>query len=130
VKNVWVITALVLGMLAMGAASAGAGSARGDDDVRRAGNCTGQSTSKIKLSNEDGRLEVEFEVDQNRNGQRWRVVMTDNGATVFRGVRVTRGPSGSFEARRVIRNRAGTDRVAATARNLRTGERCRAAARM
>ena len=45
----------------------------GDKLVR--GTCTGPSTSKLKLSNEDGRIEVEFEVDQNRNGVRWDVAI-------------------------------------------------------
>jgi hypothetical protein len=129
VRKALIAAALGVGVLVTGAGYTTNASAR-DDDVRRAGSCTGRSTSKIKLSNEDGRLEVEFEVDQNRNGERWRVTMTDNGATVFRAVRVTRAPSGSIEARRVIRNRAGTDRVVATGRNLRTGERCRATARI
>src|SRR5215210_1166612 len=40
--------------------------ARGDDIVRR-GDCTGASDWKLKLSPENGRIEVEFEVDQNRN---------------------------------------------------------------
>jgi hypothetical protein len=33
-------------------------------DVRVQGTCSGSSTSKLKLSEEDGRIEVEFEVDQ------------------------------------------------------------------
>ena len=44
-------------------------------DIRVRGTCTKASTSKLKLSEEDGRIEVEFEVDQNRNGVRWNVVI-------------------------------------------------------
>ncbi len=36
----------------------------------------------VKLSKEDGRIEVEFEVDQNRNGVRWHVVLLRNGVRV------------------------------------------------
>ncbi len=46
-----------------------------DRDIRAAGVCTKSSTSKIKLSEENGRIEVEFEVDQNRNGVRWSVAI-------------------------------------------------------
>jgi len=97
-----------------------------DGDVLVRGTCTGKSTSKLKLSKENGRIEVEFEVDQNRNGVRWNVVLTRNGARVAQLVRVTRAPSGSFEARRVIANPAGSDIVRATAR--RAGETCSARA--
>jgi hypothetical protein len=97
-----------------------------DGDVLVRGTCTGQSTSKLKLSAENGRIEVEFEVDQNRNGVRWNVVLTRNGARVAELARVTRAPSGSFEARRVVANRAGSDVVRATAH--RVGETCSARA--
>ena len=86
-----------------------------DGDVLVAGSCTQGTTSKLKLSEEDGRIEVEFEVDQNRNGVRWSVVLTQNGSRVARLSRVTRGPSGSFEARIVAPNRAGVDRFQARA---------------
>ena len=97
-----------------------------DGDVLRPGACTGVSTSKIKLSEENGRIEVEFEVDQNRNGVRWNILIRQNGRRVANVVRVTRGPSGSFEARIVAPNRAGTDTFVATA--TRSGESCRALA--
>jgi hypothetical protein len=97
-----------------------------DGDILRRGTCTGVSTSKIKLSEEDGRIEVEFEVDQNRNGVRWNVVIRQNGRSAANLVRVTRAPSGSFEARIVAPNRAGTDTFVATA--TRSGETCRARA--
>jgi hypothetical protein len=100
--------------------------AKDREDVRVAGTCTGASSSKLKLSDEDGRIEVEFEVDQNRVGVRWRVVLRQNGRVVRRTTRVTRRPSGSFEARLLAANRPGPDRFAATA--TRAGETCRAAA--
>ena len=97
-----------------------------DGDVRVAGTCTKATTSKLKLSEEDGAIEVEFEVDQNRNGVRWSVVLFRNGAEVARRIRVTRGPSGSFEARVVTGNSQGVDRF--VARATRVGERCSASA--
>jgi hypothetical protein len=100
--------------------------AKDREDVRVAGTCTGPSSSKLKLSDEDGRIEVEFEVDQNRNGVRWAVVLRQGSRVVQRVTRVTRGPSGSFEARFVAPNRAGADTIAASA--SRPGETCRARA--
>ena len=47
------------------------GGARDDDkrdEKRVAGSCSGGSTAKLKVKHDDGRLETEFEVDQNRNG--------------------------------------------------------------
>ena len=99
-----------------------------DGDILRAGTCTVSSTSKIKLSEENGRIEVEFEVDQNRNGVRWLVRISQNGTSVARMARVTRPPSGSFEARIVRPNRAGTDVIRARAMSP-SGEVCTAGAR-
>jgi hypothetical protein len=98
-----------------------------DGDVLVRGTCTGPTTSKLKLSEEDGRIEVEFEVDQNRNGVRWSVVLRRPTTVLVRTTRVTRGPSGSFELRRVVGNRAGADRIIARATRA-SGEVCRAAA--
>jgi hypothetical protein len=97
-----------------------------DGDILATGSCTARSTSKLKLSEENGRIEVEFEVDQNRNGVRWAVAIRQSGQVARRLVRVTRGPSGSFEARAVLPNRPGGDRISAT--GTRRGERCSAAA--
>jgi hypothetical protein len=97
-----------------------------DGDVRRSGRCTASSTAKIKLSEENGRIEIEFEVDQNRVGVRWVVTLRRNGAVIRRATRVTRPPSGSFELRALTANAPGADRIIATAR--RGGERCTASA--
>jgi hypothetical protein len=97
-----------------------------DGDIRVAGTCTGSSTSKLKLSAENGRIEVEFEVDQNRSGVRWNVVLRRNGKLVTRSSHVTKGPSGSFSARKLAVNGPGADVIKATA--SRPGETCTAKA--
>jgi hypothetical protein len=113
-------TALVL-MLAAGPAAAK------DGDVLVAGGCTQASTSKLKLSEENGRIEVEFEVDQNRNGVRWTVTLTRSGNRIARLSRTTRPPSGSFEARILASNRAGADTFRARGTSP-SGEVCTARA--
>jgi len=100
--------AALLALVVVALTAAPAGVAK-DGDIRVAGTCTGSTTSKIKLSAEDGRIEVEFEVDQNRNGVPWRVTLSQNGRKVASLRRVTRAPSGSFEARIVTPDRAGAD---------------------
>ena len=95
-------------------------------DVRVAGTCTQVSTAKLKLSPEDGRIEVEFEVDQNRNGVPWRVTLRRNGVLVAATRATTHAPSGSFSIRRVV---AGTRAARVTAVATRAaGERCTASA--
>ena len=99
-----------------------------EDDIRRSGSCSGNSSWKVKLSPENGRIEVEFEVDQNRNGQEWRVVLKNDGDVFFRGTRTTQGPSGSFEVRKVTDNGDGEDRIVARAENVNSDELCKGAA--
>ena len=118
-----IVGTVLVGLLAV-AATPVASAKRGD--VLTVGSCTESATSKIKLSEENGRIEVEFEVDQNRTGVSWSVAIRHRGQVVRRLVRVTRGPSGSFEARVVVPNGPGADRIAATA--IRRGETCTAAA--
>ncbi len=74
---------------------------------------------------DDGRIEVEFEVDQNVVGQTWQVVITDNGTRVVKTTATTTAPSGSFDVERRTANLAGTDRFVAKATNPATGETCR-----
>ena len=99
-----------------------------DADVIREGNCSGASDWKLKLSPENGRIEVEYEVDQNRNGVQWRVRIFKEGTRIFSGIRTTQAPSGSFEVRVVTGNTTGDDSFTARAVNLSSGEVCRGAA--
>ena len=97
-----------------------------DADVVRRGDCSGRADWKLKVGPEDGRLEVEGEVDGNRSGQRWTWRLKHNGTLVGSGVRYTRGASGSFEVRRMVRKLAGTDTIVFKARRPATGHLCRA----
>ena len=110
---------------ALAATAAPVASAK-DGDVRVRGTCTKASSAKLNLSREDGRVEVEFEVDQNRVGVRWGVVLRRNGSIAATRTRVTRAPSGSFTVRILTRDRAGADSFVVQAR--RAGERCAARA--
>ena len=96
----------------------------GQNDVIERGSCSNSSDWKLKVSPEDGNLEVEFEVDQNVSGDRWRVKIRHDGDLAFRGTRTTRGASGSFEVRIVENDTAGSDAFRARARNLSTDEVC------
>jgi len=95
----------------------------GDDRVRR-GSCSGATDWKVKVGPEDGRLEVEGEVDSSRGGQTWRWRLMHNGSLSASGVRTTGGRSGSFEVRRSTVNSRGTDSFVFRARNTRSGELC------
>jgi hypothetical protein len=98
--------------------------AKGDDDETRVtGRCTGNSTAKFKVKPDDGRLEAEFEVDQNRNGVTWRVRMRRGNRTLVSTRATTRAPSGSFSVERKVAR--GSGRITATATSP-SGEVCRA----
>lgn len=117
--------ALGTGLLAAGMlATAPATFAKGTDVVRT-GSCSAASDWKLKAKPDDGRLEVEFEVDQNRNGQVWNVTLKHNGSQFFSGQRTTMAPSGSFSVTRFTGNAAGTDTIVGRAVNPKTGEVCR-----
>jgi hypothetical protein len=114
---------LTLGALAVPAATFASG---GGSAVRATGTCTVHSTAKLKAKHDSGRIEVEFEVDQNRNGRLWNVTVSDDGHRVFTGARRTVAPSGSFSLAVRIPNRAGADIIVARAVNATTGEVCSA----
>ena len=126
--NFRVITlAVTLAVSGAALAVAPLASAKGGDSVRVRGVCTKSSTAKLKLSREDSRIEVEFEIDQNRNGVPWKVTLRRNGSLVTTAIATTHAPSGSFSLRRVISGAHGT--VVANATRS-SGERCTAQARI
>jgi hypothetical protein len=115
-------------LIALMALAGPAGVAAKDGDVIRRGACSNRSDWKLKLSPEDGRIEVEFEVDTPRSGQTWNWTLRKNGNLIGSGSRVTNLASGSFTVRRVTSNPAGSDFFVGRAVNQRTGEVCRGTA--
>ncbi len=114
---------MALGLLA--GATTPALASGGGNDVIRSGGCSGHSTWKLKAKPDNGRLEVEGEVDSNRNGQTWRWRILHNGNVSAHGVATTTAPSGSFSVARRLVNAAGTDHIGWRAVNRATGETCR-----
>lgn len=110
---------------AVAVVTAAPATAKGSDDVRTSGSCSAGSHWTLKAKPDDGRIEVEFEVDTHRIGRDWSWKASDNGIRIGSGHRRTTTPSGSFEVDLRSANRAGSDRFIASARTA-TGETCRA----
>jgi hypothetical protein len=101
----------------------------GDDDgdrVERNGSCSAGTDWKIKAKADDGRIEVEAEIDSNKVGQSWSWRFKDNGTVFATGTSTTTAPSGSFEVERKPANKAGTDNFVFRAVHPKSGEVCRA----
>ena len=118
------LAAAVLATAAIAAVTAPAAQAKGGDDVVRRGSCSGATDWKVKVGPDDGKLEVEGEIDSNHVGQTWRWRLVHDGSTAGRGSRTTKAPSGSFEVRRLVGNHAGTDGITFRARNVKSNELC------
>jgi hypothetical protein len=101
--------------------------AKGSRATITRGDCSAATNWKLKAKPDDGRLEVEFEVDSNKVGQRWTWTIRHDGAVKVSGASTTVGRSGSFSVERRIVDAPGAHRITATAKNPRTGETCRAA---
>ena len=98
--------------------------ARNNDDRERRGSCSGSTDWKVKVGPEDGRLEVEGEIDSSRRGQTWRWRLYHNGSLSAHGLRTTSSSSGSYKIRRISVDLRGTDRFTLRARNTRNNELC------
>lgn len=106
---------IALGLTGSLLATAGPATAKGDDGVRTSAACGHGGHLTLKAKHDDGRIEVELEVDSNRAGQRWAARITDDGAVVVSGRRRTGGRSGSFTIERKIADRPGPDTIRARA---------------
>ncbi len=122
-----IVAGLLAGAVLMTGPAAFA-SGGGGGGVVKTGSCSASSAWKLKLNMDNGKIEVDYEVDQNKVGDVWNVRLADNGTQFFSGQRTTQAPSGSFEVRKLTANRTGTDRIVAKAANPSTGESCRGVA--
>jgi len=109
---------LAVGLLTMAPAAFAKGGG-----VKASGKCSASGVWKLKASTEDrGRLEVEFQVDNIKPGQTWDVMLSDNGTAFFSG---TKTPArDAFHVKKRPANQAGTDMINASATNQVTGETC------
>jgi len=118
------LSAAALGLSALTASPAVAGD--DDDRVERNGSCSAGTDWKIKAKADDGRIEVEAEIDSNKVGQSWSWKFKHNGSVFATGTSTTTAPSGSFEVERKPANKAGTDNFVFRAVYPQSGEVCRA----
>ena len=124
IRNTIATLALVtVGLVATGTTAASARGGGDDDRVIVTGACSDGADWKLKVKSDDGRLEVEGEVDSDVAGQQWRWSIRHNGSVSDRGTATTTARSGSFEVERTIVDIAGTDRV--VFRASRDGQTCR-----
>lgn len=100
-----------------------------DGDVIRRVSCSRTAEIKLKASPENGRIEVEAEIDEAVPGQQWAVVLKRNTATIFRGTR-TVNRLGNIEIRTLTSNGPGVETISASARNLTTRETCNVSIRV
>ena len=108
--------AITIGLTApLLAAATPAFASGGGGGVSSSGACTNGGHFELKAKHDDGRIEMEYQVDSNRSGQVWAVRITDNGTVVVSRNATTAGPSGSFTIRKVIANQPGTDKIHAHA---------------
>ncbi len=63
----------VLALTALAAPAATLAKHGDSSAITHTGSCSGASDWKIKVKPDNGQIEVEFEVDQNKNGRTWDV---------------------------------------------------------
>jgi hypothetical protein len=122
--NLTITVAVVLAATALTPAAALASGGHDDKGTRVTGKCTDGSSAKLKVKRDDGRLETEFEVDQNRNGVTWKVTLRHGSRTVKTNA-TTKAPSGSFSVERRLSGSSGKVTARATSPS---GEVCTASA--
>jgi hypothetical protein len=124
-----IVVVAITGLVAMTLLGAAPALASGGDpskaDVVKSGSCSGSSAWKLKLSPDNGKIEVDFEVHQAQANQTWQVRMRHNGNLFFHAARST-DASGSFDVTRRVVNRSGQDAFLVKATNPSTGEICKA----
>jgi hypothetical protein len=116
--------ALVTGVL-MTAALPAAHASGGGIKVTDNGTCSGATVWKLKAKPDNSKIEVEGEIDSNKNGRVWTWTIKQNGTVAAKGQSTTKAPSGSFSVNRRLDNLAGSDTFVLRAVNTSSGEVCR-----
>jgi hypothetical protein len=96
-----------------------------DHELIRQSACGGGVKSKVSASPENGRIEVEYEVDNAQPGDTWRIVIRRNGKVILR-TRKRVNAAGNAEIRVLTPNGNGNERIAASATRVGGGGSCEA----
>jgi hypothetical protein len=115
---------IVLALGALTTLPAAASHDGGGREIEHRGSCSHNANWKLRAKADNGRIEVQAEIDSNVNGQVWSWRILHNGGVSARGKSTTQAPSGSFEVRRLLVNAPGTDAIGLRASNGATGETC------
>jgi hypothetical protein len=94
----------------------------------RTGHCSAAADWEIEVYHEDGRVEVEFEVDHSRSGATWTWTMKNDGTEFAHGKARIKALRDSFSVSRLTANGPGHDHIVVRAVNVATGQVCRATA--
>ena len=103
-------------------------------DVEPRGMCSAASAWEADIERDFGVYDIDFEVKTQVVGERWRLVLQQNGRSVYSDTRATvqdvDGRYADVDWEIVRPDRAGTsERFILSARNISTGETCRTALR-
>ena len=107
------VTAAISALMLVGTMLATSASADGGD-VERHGTCSGAAHWEFDASHENGRIEMEFEVDSAKAGKTWHVKLSHNGS-VFDTLNKTTDHEGNFDVDRYVNDTSGTDTLGAKA---------------
>lgn len=100
-----------------------AGADDGPGDVRLTGACSRSSEVRLRLRSDDDVIRVEIEIEADRRGSKWAVILLHERRIAFRGnLRTNRDRS--IELRRSVPDWLGTDSFVVRATGPR-GESCR-----
>ena len=94
-----------------------------DGDIIRRGQCANGIKTKLKAGPENGRIEVEYELDNAAPGEIWQIILRKNGKVILRTNKRTNAV-GDLEVRKVTSNSSGSDRIEARARRSGGGAVC------
>jgi hypothetical protein len=94
----------------------------------RTGHCTGAADWEIEVYHENGRVEVEFEVDHSRSGAAWKWSMSNDGLSFANGRATIAAHRDAVFVSRLTTNGPGHDHIVVRAVNVATGQVCRATA--
>ncbi|MGZ6545123.1 MAG: hypothetical protein ACXVEI_07405 [Actinomycetota bacterium] len=91
--------------------------------VAHHGSCSAQADWKLKVAPENGRLQVEFEVEHATAGDHWQVTIKENGSQLVSSTKVVQADR-SFHVKHRAHDTSGADRFVARETNASSGESC------